>query len=570
MKIVLGFLLTVLTINAYTQRVEAEEGDLQGTVIENSRSGYSGTGYVTGFDQDNDAVTLTITVEDQGLYELKIGYAAPHGYKENDIYINGSYVGSQEFPESTSFNEISFGKILLEKGENTVKVVKTWGYFDLDYIHALPAVPNNYRNVSENLVNENATFEATVLYQFLKDHYGHRIISGQQGGNTEFSYIEQHTGKIPAMRGFDLIDYSPSRVERGTTSDETESAIDWWKQGGIVSLMWHWNAPKDLVDSGDWLWWRGFYTEGTTFDPSIAMNNTESEEYELIIRDIDVIAEELQLISETKAPVLWRPLHEAEGGWFWWGAKGPEICVWLWKLMYDRLTNHHGLNNLIWVWTGTGSDEAMDWYPGDEYVDIIGADIYLADGNYSTSFSLFDEMAGIHSGKKIVTLSETGTIPDAGKLDEEKARWSWFMVWSGEFITDGKKNDVAHLNKVYNHDYVLTFDELPDFYNYESPDFPDDEEDDDGTDEEILGMENNLILSGYPNPTLDHVTLSLKDHGLFDGILVYDLHGHLLEMIPVIQPAEKVNMDFSAYPPGIYVVKFFSVEKKETIRIQKL
>ena len=72
--------------------------------------------------------------------------------------------------------------------------------------------------------------------------------------------------------------------------------------------------------------------------------------------------------------LLWRPLHEASGKWFWWGAKGAAPCKALWNLMYDRMVNHHGLTNLIWVWNSDGAD--YEWYPGDDKVDILARDFY--------------------------------------------------------------------------------------------------------------------------------------------------------------------------------------------------
>ena len=155
-------------------------------------------------------------------------------------------------------------------------------------------------------------------------------------------------------------------------------------------------------------------------------------------------------------------MHEAEGAWFWWGAKGPEPCKWLWKLVFDRLVNYHQLNNLIWVWTSTASTAAIDWYPGDDYVDIIGADIYLPAGTYSSNFIMFDNLASIFGGKKIITLSENGPMPDAERLFMERAAWNWFCTWSGSFITDGLSNSAAQINTVFNHEYVITLDELND------------------------------------------------------------------------------------------------------------
>ena len=557
MKSTLIIITSLYAISALSQTFEAETGSLTGTVIQNSRNGFSGEGYVTGFDEDGDAVSIPVEVSTTGLYDLWIGFAAPNGEKTNDIHVNGSYAGSQIFPSSQSFGEGYFGKITLESGSNRIKIVKNWGYFEVDFVRVAPTTPNEIHNYPAELIHPAPSYEAETLYLFLRDYYGHRIISGQQadaGGNTEFNYISERTGYIPAIKGFDLIDYSPSRVENGTTSQQTDRAIDWWKEEqGIVSMMWHWNAPEDLLDTDDSPWWSGFYTYATTFDPTIAMNDQNSVEYELIIRDIDVIADELKKLQEAKVPVLWRPLHEAEGEWFWWGSKGPEVCVWLWKLMYDRLTNEHGLDNLIWVWTGTNSEVALDWYPGDEYVDIIGADIYLEDGNYATNFSMFDDMAGIHDGQKVITLSETGTIPDPDDMDSQKARWSWFVVWSGDFIMDGQKNEVSHLVEVYQHDYVITLDELPDFYDYESPDFPDEVENPLST-----NPIEQITTRIFPNPTSDFLYL---ESGIspISQVKLYDLNGQEV-MANSSGVGTRQILDLRGVSTGIYFVRVWTAK----------
>ncbi|MEQ8471770.1 MAG: glycosyl hydrolase [Marinoscillum sp.] len=543
-----SLVLLTISLGCLAQKAEAESGTLTGTVIGNSHAGFSGEGYVTSFDNDNDAVSIPIEVAQSGLYDLWVGYAGPNGEKTNDIYVNGTFVGGQIFPESQAFQESYFGKIILEPGKNRIRVVKNWGYFELDYVRVAPTNRNEIHNYPEQLIHPSPSSEAQVLYQFFRDYYGHRIISGQQatlGGSTEVNYLENLSGHKPAMKGFDLIDYSPSRVAHGTTSLDTEEAIKWWTEShGIVSMMWHWNAPMDLIDTEEARWWSGFYSYATTFDPTIAMNDPNSEHYEVIMRDIDAIAVQLKRLQASNVPVLWRPLHEAEGTWFWWGDYGPEVCIWLWKLMYDRLTNEHDLNNLIWVWTGTNSEEALDWYPGDDYVDIIGADIYLEDKNYAANFSMFDDMAGIHEGKKVISLSETGTIPDPDALADQQARWSWFMVWSGDFIIGGGKNDLDHIIKVYQHEYVITLDELPDFSNYQSPEFPDD----------VLSTDKLVAPSVrvFPNPTAGLVYIDLKKTTA-NHIMLYDLKGKQMH-VDVVKTKDQCVIDLSSLPKGTYII----------------
>ncbi|MCV4234709.1 glycoside hydrolase family 26 protein [Virgibacillus sp. LDC1] len=325
--------------------------------------------------------------------------------------------------------------------------------------------------VQPDLINPAASDEAKRLMGYLCSIYGKRMLTGQQIGvvlTPEFEMIHEVTGKYPAVGGFDFMNYSPSRVERGAERQDTDLAMKWWKRGGIVTFCWHWNAPKDLIDlPPDRTWGRGFYTNATTFDIARAMSEPSSEEYGLILRDIDTIAVELKRLQDAGIPVLWRPLHEASGGWFWWGAKGPEPCIALWKLMYERMTHHHELNNLIWVWNG----QHKDWYPGDSYVDIIGEDIYPPARDYSSQSERFRRALSYTDTRKIIALTENGVIPDPDLMQADGCPWAWNCTWYGNFVFTGEGNnrryseeytDELQLIRTYHHPFTVTLDELPD------------------------------------------------------------------------------------------------------------
>jgi len=325
--------------------------------------------------------------------------------------------------------------------------------------------------VEPKLINPNADRNARRLMAYLCDIYGTRVLTGQQIGvvaTPEIDVIFETTGKYPAVYGFDFMNYTPSRTERGSVCSDTDIAIDWWNAGGIVTFCWHWNAPKDLIDiPPERSWDRGFYTEATTFSIGKAMNDDESEEFKLLIRDIDVIAVQLAKLQAAGVPVLWRPLHEASGGWFWWGAEGAEPCIRLWRLLYDRLTNVHGLNNLIWVWNG----QHADWYPGDEYVDIIGEDIYPPNHCYDSQLERFNAAQAYTDANKIIALSENGAIPDPDAMIADGAVWAWNCTWYGGFVCkeeqgryeySGEHTELEQFKKFYSHPLTITRDELPD------------------------------------------------------------------------------------------------------------
>ena len=105
-------------------------------------------------------------------------------------------------------------------------------------------------------------------------------------------------------------------------------------------------------------------------------------EREYYLTALKALAGQFQKLQDAGVPVIWRPLHEAEGGggetgsWFWWGKDGSEVYKEIWKLTYDTLVNEYNIHNLIWAWNSYNYEYSQDWYPGDEYVDIIGYDKY--------------------------------------------------------------------------------------------------------------------------------------------------------------------------------------------------
>ncbi|MGO4109738.1 glycosyl hydrolase [Paenibacillus sp. YAF4_2] len=450
--------------SAATIIVEAEGGQLTGTQVSTATPGYSGSGYVTGFDNDGDSLKVTAQIATQGLYLIKIRYNSPSGPKSTTISLNNTAAGSVDFAQTTGFTEITATKMLLNAGTNTIQIDRGWGWFDIDYIKIETAPAPATHTVSNTLVNPNATAATKNLMSFLVDNYGSKILSGQQGIEN-VPWLQSNVGKKPAIVGFDFMDYSPTRVAHGTTSSEVENAINWDSQGGIVTFLWHWNAPAGIIDQQGKEWWRAFYTDSTTFDIAYALSHTSSTDYQKLISDIDAIAVQLKRLQTANVPVLFRPLHEADGGWFWWGAKGPEPAKQLYRLMYDRLTNYHQINNLIWIWNST----SPDWYPGSDVVDIISTDSYPTAGDYSTQISQYDNLNNIVSNSKIVAMTENGPIPDPDLLPIYHADWSWFCTWVGSHLTDGITNSLNHLIKVYNSSYVLTLDELPNVKNYRSP-----------------------------------------------------------------------------------------------------
>lgn len=309
-------------------------------------------------------------------------------------------------------------------------------------------------NINAKLVTSNPSPEANKLYQFLRESYGKKILSGVMTLNSfdETNWLKANTGKEPAIIGLDFM-----HCNRGYTwyDDKTpiKDAKSYWLRNGIPVMVWHWRDPLRTTEE--------FYSNKTTFDIS-KINDPESAEYKAMINDIDYVSGLLKELQKDNVPVIWRPLHEAAGAWFWWGAKGAAPCKKLYQLMYDRMVNYHKLNNLIWVWTREPNDDA--WYPGDEYVDIVGRDIYRQ-GDHTSQLIEFNALTSLYGNKKMVTISECGSMPDVDNLTKDAAAWSWFMPWYGDFVRSSTNNSLDLWKKMFASNYVITLDEMPSLKN---------------------------------------------------------------------------------------------------------
>ena len=303
---------------------------------------------------------------------------------------------------------------------------------------------------NSKLSNPNATETTKKVYAYLNDVYGKNILSAQQEStwmgskDYEIDYIQNVTGKKPAIRGLDYGD--------NTFKGVNNRAIKYWNEGGLVTICWH--CGTDF--SGGWaeststnIWnWSAVFSEGSASN-------------EKIIAGMDKAAKALLQLQEAGVTVLWKPFHEFDGQWFWWGKGGSANFVKLWKMMYDRYTNYWGLNNLIWVLGYSGYVKG-DWYPGDDYVDIVAADTYASQEN------LYNKVSDRIENQKPIALHECGELPDPDELGTDKgSNWLWFMLWTTSYVTE--HNTKEQLNKVYNNDKVITLDKLPNFEEYEIP-----------------------------------------------------------------------------------------------------
>lgn len=457
----------------FSKTYEAENEKLSNDMSVISGGNASGGKSVGKFENDRSYCQIKINVPSDGIYDIVIRSMGIGGPKENDIYTDGKKVGTFT-SENNKFSDYTVSAVSLTKGDHNIRIIKSWGWIELDKITVKTGakISNSTYNVTSSLVNKNSTANTKKLYSFLKDSYGKYVITGQQcdGGinGNEFKAIKNLTGDYPALLGLDMMDYTPSRTALGASSSAVEKAIEFANKGGIVTFCWHWNAPTEYLNStanSPDGWWGGFYTQSSKFDIAKVMNGQDAKGKKLLDRDIKEIAKQLKRLEKAGVPVIWRPLHEASGGWFWWGAKGSDAYKKLWKYLYKELTNTYGCNNLIWVYNG----QSADWYPGDEYVDIVGEDIYPGNHVYDPQVSRFKQAINYGSKTKITALTENGCIFDIDSAVSINALWSWFMTWGGEFTVNGsnyseKYTEKSVIQKMYASKYSLTLGSLPKIY----------------------------------------------------------------------------------------------------------
>lgn len=457
----------------FSKTYEAENGKLSNDMSVISGGNASGGKSVGKFESDRSYCQIKINVPSDGIYDIVIRSMGIGGPKENDIYTDGKKVGTFT-SENNKFSDYTVSAVSLTKGDHNIRIIKSWGWIELDKITVKTGakISNSTYNITSSLVNKNSTANTKKLYSFLKDSYGKYVITGQQcdGGinGNEFKAIKNLTGDYPALLGLDMMDYTPSRTALGASSSAVEKAIEFANKGGIVTFCWHWNAPTEYLNStanSPDGWWGGFYTQSSKFDIAKVMNGQDAKGKKLLDRDIKEIAKQLKRLEKAGVPVIWRPLHEGSGDWFWWGAKGSDAYKKLWKYLYKELTNTYGCNNLIWVYNG----QSADWYPGDEYVDIVGEDIYPGNHVYDPQVSRFRQAINYGSKTKITALTENGCIFDIDSAVSINALWSWFMTWGGEFTVNGsnyseKYTEKSVIKKMYASKYSLTLGSLPKIY----------------------------------------------------------------------------------------------------------
>ncbi|MGN0581056.1 MAG: glycosyl hydrolase [Ruminococcus sp.] len=489
---------SVLFAETSEQIYEFEDGILTGATVqekgtERYAEGASGDKFVF-LQEGGETASVTANVEETGMYELTLCFSSPYGDKIHNYLVNGVDQGQFSCAETASgeWKEISLGVVKLNKGENEVAIKSSWGWTDIDYIKVSPATMSEISASDTTPCDPNATAETRSLMSYLASVYGKHIISGQQeiyssgphGLEQEFEYLNDKTGHYPAIRGFDYGNFCCPAF--GSDDGSTERVIDWVKnRNGIATSSWHLNVPTDFesYNIGDRIDWSATtYTQNTDFSPTnAATEGTKENEY--LMQALTTLAAEFKELEAQGIPIIWRPYHEAEGSggetgsWFWWGREGSEAYKKLYIYTYEVLTEKFDCHNLIWEWNSYNYSTSANWYPGDEYVDIIGYDKYNCTDwssgsavlihNDSAISSTFYGIMEKYNNKKMISMSENDCFSTVENLTSEKAGWLYFLTWYDggsdniNFLTNPVFNTEKDTIDMYQSEYCITLDELP-------------------------------------------------------------------------------------------------------------
>jgi mannan endo-1,4-beta-mannosidase len=283
-------------------------------------------------------------------------------------------------------------------------------------------------------VNPRATKQARSLLKTLCSISGRYILSGQHNFPNHLSQHSDDTagvaGKYPMIWGSDFgFTGGADKDSIEGRSKMIEEARRQYKAGSIITLMWHAVRPVDDEPVPPGIgWMRSIQNKLSDFEwQELITEGTEINQHWQA--QIDVVARYLKQLQRARIPVLWRPYHEANGDWFWWGGRaGENGYIKLYRMTYDRLVNYHHLNNLIWVWNsnapnGKTAGPYADFYPGRRFCDVLATDVY---GEFKQSYH--DELASIGNGIPIA-LGEIGAVPTPSIL-KSQMKWTWFMVWA--------------------------------------------------------------------------------------------------------------------------------------------
>lgn len=590
-------------VSAFAAPTMYEAEDLPGASVAEGAE-FSGGKYAK--TADPSGITFTVKVEETAVYDITTKVLIKqYDWTTSKIAVNGVDVGSMlTTPRNCDSSYVVSASAKMKAGENKITVGNQ--ALGVDYI-TVERHPDPEFKISASPVTPNASESAKKLYSFLRENFGKKTVSGMMISDQNFNYdygnmrlippggctpadsckfsdeevswkgqtdiaeFYKRSGHYPAIGGFDMLFAAGGHHEEGWFKGYTENNLlmteDLWKMGGIPTYTWHWKVGEDTV----------FYTQGSpagfnnpgctegvmgTSGTNTCFNYTKafkgdkcqdidetSQEYKDIVADVDIVSGYFKQLQDKGIAVVWRPLHEASGGWFWWGTASAECYVQLYRLVFDRMVKTNKLTNLIWVWNiNTDPKFGYDysalnaaWYPGNAYVDIVAVDIYDPLNDHNSAANYYNKIVSDVGTSKMIALSENGAIPDIDSIAEDKAYWSywmtWSQTWSGNFL---EKTPADMWKRNLDDERIIALDDMPGWDKYTAE------------------------VKTFRSTTTNKLTISLQGNNLnitipqagHTSIALFDMLGHKVASLAKGNlPAGTQQFNLDGIASGNYIVR---------------
>jgi mannan endo-1,4-beta-mannosidase len=344
--------------------------------------------------------------------------------------------------------------IMIQKGAYWTKIILL-----LVFLQSCKSTTNLMKQEAI-LADKMGTRQTEYLYNRIKEiakvgyAFGHQDataygIGWKNNGDLKRSDVHDVTGEYPAVYGFEL-----GHIELGHSMNL--DSVDFklmkkliqraYRSGGIITLSWHPDNPVSKKSAWD----------TTVAVPEILNGGKLHEEYKEWLSKLAHFFNGLEDASGNTIPIVFRPFHEMNGDWFWWG-KGhctPEEYMRLWSESFDILTREFNVHNLLYAYSPNTLEKKEDYlryYPGDSYVDILGIDIYQH-GNSEEFIDALKRDIGLLQ-KIAVDKNKPYALSEAGLNEIPIANW-WTEVLDQHISDSGISWALFWRNAWPNHYFV--------------------------------------------------------------------------------------------------------------------
>jgi len=351
---------------------------------------------------------------------------------------------------------------------------------------------------SPALIDKKATPETVALFQNLKNISKDHILFGHQAateygrgwyGDEDRSDVKETTGSHPAVIGHDFSEFTG-----GETPEETQKEMErlnklisaTYNRGGVSTICWHFQNP---VEGNSFYWEQSPVRTVELLIPG----GSYHEKYKEILGRIGEFANNVRGDDGKLVPMIFRPWHEFDGDWFWWGKSHStrEDFIELWRFTVSYLRDSLNVHNFIYAFSPDcrfdTEAEFLDRYHGDEWVDMVGMDNYADFGRDASGslekgikkLQIVSDYAIKHN--KLAAFTETGleSIPDTSwwtntllhSVKDTGVELSYVLVWRNDsedpvhyYATPKGHPSEANFLEFYNDPFTLFEKDLKNIY----------------------------------------------------------------------------------------------------------